>query len=127
MKMYSITFTADLFLRSMSSIYLFAFASLYVQIPGLYGKKGILPAHLFMEDKPSSGANAPRLLPLEKCRCDLERLTGLVYVLYVAHAFNWHRGFFGARVAERHFPPRQIPYIIRTSFTQTVNTLLSLQ
>ncbi|XP_064174613.1 lipase maturation factor 2a isoform X1 [Anguilla rostrata] len=33
-----------MFLWSMSVIYLFAFASLYVQIPGLYGNEGILPA-----------------------------------------------------------------------------------
>ncbi|XP_041113866.1 lipase maturation factor 2-like [Polyodon spathula] len=33
-----------MFLWSMSVIYMFAFASLYVQIPGLYGSDGILPA-----------------------------------------------------------------------------------
>ncbi|KAK1166882.1 lipase maturation factor 2-like [Acipenser oxyrinchus oxyrinchus] len=33
-----------MFLWSMSVIYMFAFASLYVQIPGLYGNDGILPA-----------------------------------------------------------------------------------
>nr|XP_023672544.1 lipase maturation factor 2-like isoform X1 [Paramormyrops kingsleyae] len=33
-----------MFLWSMSVIYMFAFASLYVQIPGLYGNEGILPA-----------------------------------------------------------------------------------
>ncbi|KAJ8249826.1 hypothetical protein COCON_G00230420 [Conger conger] len=32
-----------MFLWSMSVIYLFAFVSLYVQIPGLYGNEGILP------------------------------------------------------------------------------------
>ncbi|XP_072179085.1 lipase maturation factor 2-like [Diadema setosum] len=35
--------TKDLFLWSMSAIYLCAFASLYVQIPGLYGETGLLP------------------------------------------------------------------------------------
>ncbi|MGH0136339.1 UNVERIFIED_CONTAM: hypothetical protein FKN15_032019 [Acipenser sinensis] len=33
-----------MFLWSMSVIYMFAFVSLYVQIPGLYGNDGILPA-----------------------------------------------------------------------------------
>ncbi|KAK6488205.1 lipase maturation factor 2-like [Huso huso] len=33
-----------MFLWSMSVIYMFAFASLYAQIPGLYGNDGILPA-----------------------------------------------------------------------------------
>ncbi|KPP65388.1 lipase maturation factor 2-like [Scleropages formosus] len=33
-----------MFLWSMSVVYLFAFVSLYVQIPGLYGNEGILPA-----------------------------------------------------------------------------------
>ncbi|XP_078738439.1 LOW QUALITY PROTEIN: lipase maturation factor 2 [Lampetra fluviatilis] len=33
-----------MFLWGMGAIYLFAFASLYVQIPGLYGREGILPA-----------------------------------------------------------------------------------
>ncbi|XP_014674979.1 PREDICTED: LOW QUALITY PROTEIN: lipase maturation factor 2-like [Priapulus caudatus] len=35
--------TKEVFLWGMSVIYLFAFASLYYQIPGLYGDKGILP------------------------------------------------------------------------------------
>ncbi|XP_071830736.1 lipase maturation factor 2-like isoform X2 [Apostichopus japonicus] len=38
----------NIFLWCMSSIYLFAFASLYVQIPGLYGVDGILPARLVL-------------------------------------------------------------------------------
>eukprot|EP00057_Strongylocentrotus_purpuratus_P032809 XP_788922.3 PREDICTED: LOW QUALITY PROTEIN: lipase maturation factor 2 [Strongylocentrotus purpuratus] len=42
--MAKIVATKDLFLWSMSAIYLFAFASLYIQIPGLYGANGILPA-----------------------------------------------------------------------------------
>ncbi|MBN3296823.1 LMF2 factor, partial [Amia calva] len=37
-----------LFLWSMSVIYMFAFASLYIQIPGLYGNEGILPARWLM-------------------------------------------------------------------------------
>ncbi|MCJ8733656.1 hypothetical protein PDJAM_G00226140 [Pangasius djambal] len=35
---------AHMFLWSLSAVYMFAFASLYVQIPGLYGNEGILPA-----------------------------------------------------------------------------------
>ncbi|XP_063960788.1 lipase maturation factor 2-like [Lytechinus pictus] len=42
--MAKIVATKDFFLWSMSAIYLFAFASLYIQIPGLYGANGILPA-----------------------------------------------------------------------------------
>nr|XP_034983481.1 LOW QUALITY PROTEIN: lipase maturation factor 2 [Zootoca vivipara] len=34
----------QLFLRGLAAVYVAAFASLYVQIPGLYGKDGILPA-----------------------------------------------------------------------------------
>uniref|UniRef100_A0A8C2K4E2 Lipase maturation factor n=1 Tax=Cyprinus carpio TaxID=7962 RepID=A0A8C2K4E2_CYPCA len=33
-----------MFLWCLSAIYMFAFASLYVQIPGLYGNEGVLPA-----------------------------------------------------------------------------------
>ncbi|XP_062374397.1 lipase maturation factor 2b [Sardina pilchardus] len=35
-----------MFLWSVAAIYLFAFASLYVQIPGLYGNEGIVPVRL---------------------------------------------------------------------------------
>lgn len=34
----------QLFLQGVAAVYLFAFASLYTQIPGLYGPEGILPA-----------------------------------------------------------------------------------
>ncbi|XP_048585102.1 lipase maturation factor 2 isoform X2 [Nematostella vectensis] len=37
------------FLWGLSAIYLFAFASLYIQIPGLYGRNGILPARLALQ------------------------------------------------------------------------------
>ncbi|KAK3928755.1 Lipase maturation factor 2 [Frankliniella fusca] len=37
-------YTRNLFLRGMSIIYMFAFASFYIQIPGLYGSNGVLPA-----------------------------------------------------------------------------------
>ncbi|CAD5120752.1 DgyrCDS9313 [Dimorphilus gyrociliatus] len=40
----------DFFLWSICVIYLFAFGSLYVQIPGLYGQNGILPARLVVKE-----------------------------------------------------------------------------
>ncbi|XP_077994888.1 lipase maturation factor 2-like [Glandiceps talaboti] len=42
-------FVRDLYLWCMAIVYLFAFTSLYVQIPGLYGKNGMLPAHLVLK------------------------------------------------------------------------------
>uniref|UniRef100_A0A4W4E956 Lipase maturation factor n=1 Tax=Electrophorus electricus TaxID=8005 RepID=A0A4W4E956_ELEEL len=44
----------QLFLRGVAVAYLCAFASLYIQIPGLYGDEGILPARLLVagEQKP---------------------------------------------------------------------------
>eukprot|EP00117_Sycon_ciliatum_P049704 scpid49576/ scgid35198/ Lipase maturation factor 2 len=39
------TIVAGLFLRCISGIFLIAFLSLYCQIPGLYGRNGILPVH----------------------------------------------------------------------------------
>ncbi|XP_069132099.1 lipase maturation factor 2-like isoform X1 [Argopecten irradians] len=44
-------YTRDVFLWGISGIYLMAFASLYVQIPGLYGENGILPAKLVLQEK----------------------------------------------------------------------------
>ncbi|XP_012940362.1 lipase maturation factor 2 isoform X2 [Aplysia californica] len=41
--------TRDCFLWFMSLVYLFAFTSLYIQIPGLYGDNGILPAKLVLK------------------------------------------------------------------------------
>ncbi|CAH1405828.1 unnamed protein product [Nezara viridula] len=49
--MAEIRYTRNLFLRFICAIYLFAFASLYVQIPGLYGNNGILPARTQMDVK----------------------------------------------------------------------------
>ncbi|XP_018403720.1 PREDICTED: lipase maturation factor 2-like [Cyphomyrmex costatus] len=42
--MAQLRYTRNLFLRGICIIYLFAFLSFYVQIPGLYGDNGILPA-----------------------------------------------------------------------------------
>ncbi|XP_055900054.1 lipase maturation factor 2-like isoform X2 [Biomphalaria glabrata] len=46
--------TRDCFLWFMSLIYLFAFSSLYIQIPGLYGDNGILPAKLVLKEGDST-------------------------------------------------------------------------
>ncbi|XP_015590063.1 lipase maturation factor 2 [Cephus cinctus] len=42
--MAQVRYTRNLFLRGMCIIYLFAFLSYYIQIPGLYGENGVLPA-----------------------------------------------------------------------------------
>ncbi|XP_033224978.1 lipase maturation factor 2-like [Belonocnema kinseyi] len=42
--MFQVRYTRNLFLRGLCIIYLFAFLSFYIQIPGLYGDNGILPA-----------------------------------------------------------------------------------
>ncbi|XP_020283346.1 lipase maturation factor 2-like [Pseudomyrmex gracilis] len=44
MIMAQVRYTRNLFLRGICIIYLFAFLSFYIQIPGLYGDNGILPA-----------------------------------------------------------------------------------
>lgn len=58
----------DLYLWCISVIYLFAFTSLFVQIPGLYGDNGILPAKLVLEKEAESFhdliARQPTLLRL---------------------------------------------------------------
>ena len=46
----------DLFLFGMASIYVFAFTSLYTQIPGLYGPSGLLPVDKAL---PSGSKQAP--------------------------------------------------------------------
>ncbi|XP_059157855.1 lipase maturation factor 2-like isoform X2 [Physella acuta] len=65
-----ITRTKDCFLWFMSLIYLFAFSSLYIQIPGLYGDNGLLPARLVMKEDEKSNSwqqlmeGSPTLLKL---------------------------------------------------------------
>ncbi|XP_076297580.1 lipase maturation factor 2 [Lasioglossum baleicum] len=49
--MTQVRYTRNLFLRGICSIYLFAFLSFYIQIPGLYGDNGILPARTQMDLK----------------------------------------------------------------------------
>ncbi|EFA12890.2 lipase maturation factor 2 [Tribolium castaneum] len=48
--MISLRYTRNLFLRSFCIVYLFAFISFYIQIPGLYGDNGILPAKSLLEN-----------------------------------------------------------------------------
>lgn len=49
--MVQVRYTRNLFLRGICVIYLFAFLSFYVQIPGLYGDNGILPARTQLDLK----------------------------------------------------------------------------
>ncbi|XP_076628349.1 lipase maturation factor 2 [Colletes latitarsis] len=49
--MVQVRYTRNLFLRGMCIVYLFAFLSFYVQIPGLYGDNGILPARTQLDLK----------------------------------------------------------------------------
>lgn len=63
--------TRNLFLRCMCGMYMFAFGSLYLQVPGLYGEKGILPAHTQLPN-----------LKYPK-QCFLDKLTVLCFSSYV--------------------------------------------
>ncbi|CAL7934808.1 unnamed protein product [Xylocopa violacea] len=49
--MVQLRYTRNLFLRGICVIYLFAFLSFYIQIPGLYGDNGILPARTQLDLK----------------------------------------------------------------------------
>ncbi|XP_011689704.1 PREDICTED: lipase maturation factor 2-like isoform X1 [Wasmannia auropunctata] len=49
--MVQLRYTRNLFLRGICIIYLFAFLSFYVQIPGLYGDNGLLPARTQLDLK----------------------------------------------------------------------------
>ncbi|XP_011865259.1 PREDICTED: lipase maturation factor 2-like [Vollenhovia emeryi] len=49
--MAQLRYTRNLFLRGICIIYLFAFLSFYVQIPGLYGDNGLLPARTQLDLK----------------------------------------------------------------------------
>lgn len=93
--------TKDLFLWCLSVIYLFAFASLFVQIPGLYGDNGILPVKLVLQPEAESFydllTNQPTLLRLlPKVGLDLETsmdflsLGGVIvsFVAMVSHDFR---------------------------------------
>lgn len=53
-----------LFLRMLSAVYLVAFASLWVQLPGLIGRDGVLPAHFYLRAaRAHLGTEAYFLLP----------------------------------------------------------------
>ncbi|XP_034944819.1 lipase maturation factor 2-like [Chelonus insularis] len=52
--MITVRYTRNLFLRGMCIIYLFAFLSFYLQIPGLYGNNGLLPVRTQLEFKGNS-------------------------------------------------------------------------
>ncbi|XP_076174887.1 lipase maturation factor 2 [Ptiloglossa arizonensis] len=60
--MAQVRYTRNLFLRGICIVYLFAFLSFYVQIPGLYGDNGILPARTQVDLK----ARAPLLQKLKQ-------------------------------------------------------------
>ncbi|XP_012264453.2 lipase maturation factor 2-like [Athalia rosae] len=49
--MVQVRYTRNLFLRGMCIIYLFAFLSFYIQIPGLYGDNGVLPARAQLDSR----------------------------------------------------------------------------
>lgn len=81
-----------MFLWCLSAIYMFAFASLYVQIPGLYGNEGLLPARWTLrvsgksileqlKDSPTLLWFGPRLgLDTQQCM-ELLSLTGALISL----------------------------------------------
>lgn len=48
--MITVRYTRNLFLRVLCIVYLSAFLSFYIQIPGLYGDNGILPARSVLEN-----------------------------------------------------------------------------
>ncbi|XP_062591201.1 lipase maturation factor 2-like isoform X1 [Saccostrea cucullata] len=79
--MTSIKETRDFFLWCIAVIYLIAFSSLYIQIPGLFGDNGILPAKLTLNSKEISSweellEGQPTLLRLMP-RLGLDTETGM--------------------------------------------------
>ncbi|XP_074660631.1 lipase maturation factor 2-like isoform X2 [Tubulanus polymorphus] len=98
--------TRDLYLWAMSVVYLFAFASLYVQIPGLYGENGILPVHLkvpkppkdfndFMQNHPTLMSLMPKLGLEPETGMDLLCLIGILFsfIMLIAKSFRECVGF----------------------------------
>ncbi|BES88024.1 lipase maturation factor [Nesidiocoris tenuis] len=59
--MTELRFTRDLFLRCVCAVFLVAFTSFYIQIPGLYGKNGILPARTQLISKGSKNDIAAQI------------------------------------------------------------------
>lgn len=72
-----VRYTRNLFLRGMCIIYLFAFLSFYIQIPGLYGENGILPA---------------------KTQLDLKSRTPLLHKLREKPTWLWFAPYLGLNV-----------------------------
>ena len=62
-------FSRWLFIRALAAIFLIAFVSLWVQIEGLIGSQGILPAINIVEHLRQSGTPSPAPAP-ELSRCD---------------------------------------------------------
>ncbi|KAL8577734.1 Lipase maturation factor 2 [Nucella lapillus] len=110
----------------MSIIYLFAFSSLYVQIPGLYGDNGLLPARLAMEKEAQSLDDLlkePSLLKLMpklgldvQTGMDLLCLAGMLISLYCMVS---HRG--------RDFISFSLLWVLYLSLYQVGQTFLWFQ
>lgn len=91
--MIQIRYTRNLFLRAMSVIYLFAFISFYVQIPGLYGDNGVLPAKTQLDSKATTLTarihNKPTLLWLAPyVGLDTEYMMDVLALLGIFLAFT---------------------------------------
>jgi len=82
----------DCFLWFMSLVYLFAFTSLYVQLPGLYGDNGILPAKLKLKSEVNSWQQLldgkPTLLKLMP-RIGLDAATGMDLLTLLGMAISF--------------------------------------
>ncbi|KAK3591845.1 hypothetical protein CHS0354_005041 [Potamilus streckersoni] len=90
--MIPIKYSRDLFLWSMSAIYLIAFSSLYIQIPGLYGDNGLLPARLMIDREANTWGDLldgkPTLLKLTpKLGLDTQQGMDLLCLLGMAISF----------------------------------------
>jgi hypothetical protein len=56
--------STGVFLRLLAAIYLVAFLSLWIQVPGLLGRRGVLPAYYYLKvAREQLGVEAYRLLP----------------------------------------------------------------
>lgn len=72
-----VTRVRTLFLQFVSLGFTFAFHSLYLQIPGLYGEHGILPARTVINEKILSSSSTSHLLSSSPSLLWLAPLTGL--------------------------------------------------
>ncbi|XP_077868173.1 lipase maturation factor 2-like [Saccoglossus kowalevskii] len=90
--MAQINMVRDYYLWCMSVVYLFAFGSLYNQVPGLYGKNGILPAHLVLKQDGKSVEEAfvdrPTLLWfMPRLGLDVEHAIDMICILGILISF----------------------------------------